>query len=54
MEVGLAVESEQFSRCFEHSFFRDLMGQQLDAGVLTTTDSKTLADTKVRDEEERP
>lgn len=38
MEVGLSVESEQFSRCFEHPFFNDLMQTQLREGVLTTTE----------------
>jgi enoyl-CoA hydratase/carnithine racemase len=36
--AGMAVESECFGRCFESSFFRDLMQQQLRDGVLTTSE----------------
>jgi len=39
---GLAVESEQFSHCFEHDFFPRLMQKQLADGSLTTTED--LAD----------
>ena len=35
---GMAVESECFSRCFENSFFRDLMCRQLKEGLLTTSE----------------
>ena len=34
LEDGLKVESEQFSHCFDHSFFPDLMRQQLREGCL--------------------
>lgn len=34
---GLQAESEQFSRCFDHDFFPDLMKEQLRNGVLETT-----------------
>jgi len=37
LEEGLKTESEQFSHCFDHSFFPDLMRQQLREGVLETT-----------------
>jgi enoyl-CoA hydratase/carnithine racemase len=48
MEIGLTVESEQFSRCFEHTFFKDLMQDQLSKGVLTTTEdvSQLLDETR--------
>jgi enoyl-CoA hydratase/carnithine racemase len=35
---GLAVESEQFSRCFEGDFFLDLMQRQLADGSLATSE----------------
>ncbi len=38
MDVGLAVENERFSRCFERTYFRDLMHQQLAEGVLKTSE----------------
>jgi enoyl-CoA hydratase/carnithine racemase len=34
---GMKIEGEQFSRCFDHDFFRDLMKKQLRQGVLETT-----------------
>ncbi|MBU0516776.1 MAG: enoyl-CoA hydratase/isomerase family protein [Proteobacteria bacterium] len=34
---GLAIESEEFSRCFERDFFMELMKTQLAEGVLQTT-----------------
>lgn len=37
LEQGLKTESEQFSRCFDHSFFPELIRQQLREGVLETT-----------------
>ena len=37
MEQGYREESEQFSHCFEHRFFPDLMVQQLREGSLETT-----------------
>ncbi|MBU2551626.1 MAG: enoyl-CoA hydratase/isomerase family protein [Proteobacteria bacterium] len=37
LEDGLGVESERFSRCFEHDFFPDLMRRQIEEGSLTTT-----------------
>ena len=37
LKEGLTVESEKFSRCFDHDFFPDLMKQQLREGVLETT-----------------
>jgi enoyl-CoA hydratase/carnithine racemase len=37
LEEGLKTESEQFSRCFEHNFFPDLMISQLKEGTLETT-----------------
>jgi len=37
LEQGLKTESEQFSRCFEHDFFPDLMIRQLKEGTLETT-----------------
>jgi len=37
LEQGLETESEQFSRCFEHPFFPDLMVKQLNEGTLETT-----------------
>ncbi len=37
LEAGLTVESEQFSRCFDHDFFPNLMKKQLRDGVLETT-----------------
>jgi len=37
LEEGLKAESEQFSHCFDHAFFPDLMRQQLGEGVLETT-----------------
>lgn len=38
IDHGQAVESECFSRCFERSYFRDLMHQQLREGLLNTTE----------------
>jgi enoyl-CoA hydratase len=37
LEQGLRTESEQFSRCFDHDFFPDLMIRQLKEGTLETT-----------------
>ena len=37
LEQGLREESNQFSHCFEHRFFPDLMAQQLREGTLETT-----------------
>ncbi len=37
LEQGLKEESEQFSHCFDHRFFPDLMTQQLKEGSLETT-----------------
>ena len=37
LNQGMKVESEQFSRCFDHDFFPDLMKKQLRDGVLETT-----------------
>ncbi|EFK08481.1 putative 3-hydroxybutyryl-CoA dehydratase [delta proteobacterium NaphS2] len=37
LNQGLNVESKQFSRCFDHDFFPDLMKKQLQDGVLETT-----------------
>ena len=37
LEEGLKAESHEFSRCFEHDFFPDLMRRQLAEGVLKTT-----------------
>jgi len=37
LEEGLKTEGEQFSHCFDHSFFPDLMRQQLREGALETT-----------------
>ena len=37
-DAGMAAESECFSRCFEDSFFKDLMRRQLKEGVLTTSE----------------
>jgi enoyl-CoA hydratase len=37
LEEGLKTETEQFSHCFDHAFFPDLMRQQLREGVLETT-----------------
>jgi enoyl-CoA hydratase len=34
---GLAIETAEFKKCFQQSFFRDLMCQQIKAGQLTTT-----------------
>lgn len=34
---GLTIEQEAFQKCFHHSFFRDLMRQQIKTGQLTTT-----------------
>jgi len=39
--AGLAVESEHFSRCFERSYFKDLMLRQLRDGLLTTSEDLT-------------
>jgi enoyl-CoA hydratase/carnithine racemase len=44
LDAGLAVESEQFGRCFEQSYFRDLMRRQLAEGALKT--SQDVADAK--------
>jgi enoyl-CoA hydratase/carnithine racemase len=44
---GLNVESEQFSRCFDHGFFPNLMKEQLREGVLeTTADISSFVDIK--------
>jgi enoyl-CoA hydratase len=40
LEYGLAAEAELFSRCHDHSFFRDLMKEQLKSGQLTTSADK--------------
>ncbi len=40
LEYGLAAEAELFSRCHDHSFFRDLMKEQLKSGQLKTTADK--------------
>ncbi len=37
LQQGLQEESEQFSHCFEHGFFPDLMVKQLREGILETT-----------------
>jgi enoyl-CoA hydratase len=37
LENGLEAEREQFSLCFQHEFFPDLMREQLEEGVLKTT-----------------
>ena len=37
LEQGLKAESKQFSRCFDHHFFPDLMVKQLKEGTLETT-----------------
>ncbi len=37
LDEGLKAESEQFSHCFDHSFFQDLMRKQLREGVLETS-----------------
>lgn len=37
LEQGLKAESEQFSQCFDHRFFPDLMTKQLKEGSLETT-----------------
>ena len=37
LEQGLKEESEQFSHCFDHRFFPDLMAEQLREGNLETT-----------------
>jgi enoyl-CoA hydratase len=37
LEQGLKTESEQFSHCFDHDFFPDLMARQLKEGTLETT-----------------
>jgi enoyl-CoA hydratase/carnithine racemase len=34
---GLAMESAEFSRCFESDFFKNLMREQLEQGTLQTT-----------------
>jgi enoyl-CoA hydratase len=39
MEFGLTVERERFSRCFERSYFQDLMRQQIKDGILTTSET---------------
>jgi enoyl-CoA hydratase/carnithine racemase len=44
LDVGLSVESERFSRCFEKNFFKDLMHEQLRQGLLVT--SENVADVK--------
>jgi enoyl-CoA hydratase len=44
LDVGLAVESERFSRCFERDFFAELMGRQLRQGLLVT--SEDVSDVK--------
>ncbi len=41
LEEGLKAESEQFSHCFDHSFFPDLMRKQLREGVLETSSDTT-------------
>jgi len=41
LEEGLNAEAEAFSECFSHSFFRDLMVQQLNDGMLETTEDVT-------------
>ena len=41
LEEGLKTESEQFSRCFGHNFFPDLMVKQLKKGTLETTADMT-------------
>ncbi len=38
LDNGLQVESDCFSQCFEQTYFVDLMNQQIDEGVLTTTE----------------
>ena len=37
LEQGLKEESKQFSHCFDHRFFPDLMARQLKEGTLETT-----------------
>ncbi|MCB2191401.1 MAG: enoyl-CoA hydratase/isomerase family protein [Deltaproteobacteria bacterium] len=37
LDQGLRAEAELFSECHTHSFFRDLMHQQLDSGALSTS-----------------
>jgi enoyl-CoA hydratase/carnithine racemase len=37
IQEGMKAESEQFSHCFEHTFFKDLMRRQLRDGTLETT-----------------
>ena len=44
LDQGLQAEAELFSLCHEHSFFRDLMNQQLDSGALTTSEDRTRID----------
>ncbi len=48
LQDGLAVENEQFSRCFERDFFPTLMEKQLSDGSLTT--SEDLAGLTRKDE----
>ncbi len=37
LPLGLAMESAEFSRCFETDFFKNLMREQLEQGTLQTT-----------------
>ncbi len=49
LDEGLKKESELFSRCFDHSFFPDLMQTQLREGVLqTTADTTALTGEKTK------
>jgi len=49
LEEGLKAESEQFSHCFDHSFFPDLMRKQLKEGVLeTSADTTALTGEKMQ------
>ncbi|MEW6265349.1 MAG: enoyl-CoA hydratase/isomerase family protein [Thermodesulfobacteriota bacterium] len=37
LPAGLEAEAAEFSRCFENDFFRNLMREQLNQGILATT-----------------
>jgi enoyl-CoA hydratase len=39
LSAGLTLETSEFSKCFDHSFFVRLMCRQIETGVLSTTAS---------------
>jgi enoyl-CoA hydratase/carnithine racemase len=39
LSEGLRVETEEFRKCFDHSYFIKLMCQQIKSGILSTTAS---------------